>query len=109
MEDGDSGHREHSDSGTDRTGHYELHGCDDVRIEKRGSLHNGRLLFFIGAVSIKPVYSKKFGFIWNFAILFVPLTLGQGRLHLKNDNKSKFILHFIRFALPLHPIWLKQQ
>jgi hypothetical protein len=72
LEDSDSGGDIHPDSGTDRTGHYELHGCDDVRIEKRGRLHNGRL-------------------------------------HLKNDNKSKFILHFIRFALPLHPIWLKQQ
>ena len=28
--------------------------------------------FLLEAVSIKPVYSKKSGFIWNFAILFVP-------------------------------------
>ena len=31
--------------------------------------------------------------------LFVTLTLGQDRLHLGNENKSGFILHFTRFAL----------
>ena len=30
------------------------------------------------------------------------LTL-EDRLHLGNENKSRFILHFARFALPLHP------
>ncbi len=25
----------------------------------------------------------------------------EGRLHLGNENKSRFILHFARFALPL--------
>ena len=40
--------------------------------------------------------------IWKIAHLFVPLTCKvEGRLHLGNENKSRFILHFARFALPL--------
>ena len=31
MEDGDSDGDIHSDGGTDRTGHDQLYGCDDVR------------------------------------------------------------------------------
>jgi hypothetical protein len=31
------------------------------------------------------------------------LAFAEGRLHLGNENKSQFILHFTRFVLPLHP------
>ena len=38
--------------------------------------------------------------IWRFR-LFVTFSLGEDRLHLKNENKTYFILHFARFALSL--------
>ena len=45
---------------------------------------------------------KSLFFILFFAHLFVPLSLRLlGRLHLGNENNSKIILHFARFALPL--------
>jgi hypothetical protein len=38
----------------------------------------------------------------------IPLRLCLlGRLHLENENKWKFILHFARFALPLHVLITK--
>ena len=38
-----------------------------------------------------------------FSLILSPLTFGQGRLHLENKNKYRFILYFARFALPLYP------
>ena len=39
---------------------------------------------------------------WWFRGLFVTLRLRlEGRMHLGNENKSQFILHFARFSLPL--------
>ena len=40
-----------------------------------------------------------------FRYFFVTLAFlkAEGRLHPGNENKSRFILHFARFALPLQP------
>ena len=44
--------------------------------------------------SCRELRSEILKYIWNFSHLFVPLTLGQVRLHLENKRKNIFFFVF---------------
>jgi len=55
---------------------------------------------------VDSAWEMKFFFIFRVELIFYcyicPQIEVEDRLHLENENKSCFILHFARFALSLH-------